>query len=81
MIGRSQLHIMFEEQSNAFFLQSLDLDLVDLRNLFNFLALFRIVILRFVDLLALVTLLQAGVLGTQHAFDLRELPCLICFTL
>ena len=54
---------MFEEQSNTFFLEPLDLDLIYLGNLLNLLILLLVVILSFVDLLALIALLQPRVLG------------------
>ena len=81
VIRRPQLHIVFKEQSNTFLLESFDLDLVNLSNLLYLLVFLRIIILCLVNLLALVTLLQARVLGVQHALHLRELSCLVCFAL
>ena len=81
MIGRSQLHVMLEEQSNAFLLELLNLHIVNLGNLLYFLVFILIIVLRLLNGLALIALLKARILRANHALNLSELPCLIGFTL
>ena len=76
---------MLEEQTNTLLLHSLDLDLVQMRDLLRLLLtslLLLLLLAALLDLLGIVCFLdQARVLGADHALHLSEFPCLVGFTL
>ena len=85
MVRRSQLHVVLKEQPYTLLLHPLDLDLIQMRDLLRLFLPSILLLLLFTALLDLLGVFcfldQSRVLRTDHAFHLREFPCLVGFTL